>query len=481
MRQLPLSVLALVLLSCGVEQSTKAGYPSRVRQALSTDLVISEVYGGGGSASSAYRYDFIELFNRGSAPVSLNGKSLQYGSSTGTGSWVVTPLTTGMVQPGGYFLVRMGTPGPTSTPNLSMFDAEGTTLLSATAGKVALVSNTTPLSGACPTSANIIDLVGYGTAANCSEGMSTGNTSASSSVRRGGNGCFETDNNQADFTVGTPTPKTSSAATVNCANMPNDGGVVIMPGDGGCLVISSWPTADSSAGYQPANDIVGAELYSADTDAGFDILSLEAYFGFMPPLSIPANHTFTSGETYGSCEVCGVLSLQCDDTGTCAKEYFAVGGTANVTTATLDEGAGRFEGNMSNVRFVAWDFAADEALPSGECVVVSNATFSVAWDADAGMGGGAAGGGVAGGRAGGAGGGSAGGTASTGGGTASTGGGTSSFGGGTAGGARAGGTAGGGNLTTKKACGCSTGSEALLAQAIAGLLVLRITRRRRNR
>lgn len=173
-----------------------------------------------------------------------------------------------------------------------------------------------------------------------------------------------------------------------------------------------------------------------------------------------------------------MLSLQCDDTG-CAKEYFAVGGTANVTTATLDEGAGRFEGSMSNVRFVAWTLMADEALPSGECVVMSNATFSVAWDADAGMGGGAAGGGAAGGAA--AGGGRAGGTASAGGaggGTASTGGGTSSIGGGAAGGARAGGTAGGGNLTTKKACGCSTGSETMLAQAIAGLLVLRFTRRR---
>lgn len=479
MRQLSVPVLALVLLSCGVEQSSKAAYPSRVRQALSADLVISEVYGGGGSSSSAYRYDFIELFNRGSAPVSLSGKSLQYASSTGT-NWVVTTLT-GTVQPGKYFLVRMGSPGPSSTPNLSMFDDEGTTSLAATAGKVALVSNTTPLSGGCPTSANIIDLVGYGSGTNCSEGMSTGNTSASSSVRRGGNGCFETDNNQADFTVGTPTPKTASAAMVNCANMPNDGGVVIMPGDGGCLVISAWPTVDSSAGYQPANDIVGAQLFTADTDAGFDILSLETYFGFMPPLTIPTSHTFTPGETYGSCEVCGVLSLQCDDTGTCAKEYFAVGGTANVTTATLDEGAGRFEGIMSNVRFVAWDFAADEALPSAECVVLSNATFSVAWDADAGMGGGAAGGGAAGGGS--AAGGRAGGAAAggAGGGTASTGGGTSSMAGGAAGGARAGGTAGGGNLTTKKACGCSTGSEAMLAQAIAGLLVLRFTRRRRDR
>lgn len=178
MRQLSVPFLALVLLSCGVEQSSKAAYPSRVSQALSTDLVISEVYGGGGSASSAYRYDFIELFNRGSAPVSLSNKSVQYASETGT-NWVVTTLT-GTVQPGKYFLIRMGSAGPTSTPNLPASDDQGTTSLSATAGKVALVSNTTPLTGACPTSPNIIDLVGYGMNTNCSEGMSTNNTSASS-------------------------------------------------------------------------------------------------------------------------------------------------------------------------------------------------------------------------------------------------------------------------------------------------------------
>ena len=42
--------------------------------------------------------------------------------------------------------------------------------MSATAGKVALVSSTTALAGACPTGATIIDFVGYGTTANCFEG-----------------------------------------------------------------------------------------------------------------------------------------------------------------------------------------------------------------------------------------------------------------------------------------------------------------------
>ena len=38
---------------------------------VSQDIVISQVYGGGGNASATYTHDFIELFNRGTAPVNI--------------------------------------------------------------------------------------------------------------------------------------------------------------------------------------------------------------------------------------------------------------------------------------------------------------------------------------------------------------------------------------------------------------------------
>ena len=53
--------------------------------ALSPDIVISQVYGGGGNASATLRNDYIELFNRGAAAVNLAGWSVQYTSATGTG------------------------------------------------------------------------------------------------------------------------------------------------------------------------------------------------------------------------------------------------------------------------------------------------------------------------------------------------------------------------------------------------------------
>ena len=58
--------------------------------AVSPNVVISQVYGGGGNSGAPFTHDFIELFNRGSAPASLSGWSLQYASSTGTGSFGAT-------------------------------------------------------------------------------------------------------------------------------------------------------------------------------------------------------------------------------------------------------------------------------------------------------------------------------------------------------------------------------------------------------
>jgi hypothetical protein len=48
-------------------------------------VVISQVYGGGGatSGSPSYRQDYVELFNAGNTTVSLSDLSLQYGSATG--------------------------------------------------------------------------------------------------------------------------------------------------------------------------------------------------------------------------------------------------------------------------------------------------------------------------------------------------------------------------------------------------------------
>ncbi|MFU8827421.1 MAG: lamin tail domain-containing protein, partial [Brevefilum sp.] len=87
------------------------GVTPKPAQATPGSLVISQVYGGGGSTGSTFTHDFIEIFNAGGQPISLNGLSLQYASATGTGhfgasSTQLTVLPNVMLQPGQYFLVQ---------------------------------------------------------------------------------------------------------------------------------------------------------------------------------------------------------------------------------------------------------------------------------------------------------------------------------------------------------------------------------------
>src|SRR5580698_2612977 len=174
------------------------------------DVVISQLYGGGGNSGATFTNDFIELHNNTSAAVTLDGWSVQYSSATGTGNFQATPLT-GTLQPGGYYLVQeskgMGGSQALPTP-----DASGGLALSATAGKVILTKSPTALAcngGSNPCSAAqqalIVDLVGFG-GADFSETAPTPALTNTSAALRAGGGCTDKDNNSADFTVGAPNP-----------------------------------------------------------------------------------------------------------------------------------------------------------------------------------------------------------------------------------------------------------------------------------
>jgi hypothetical protein len=183
--------------------------PPPAEAIVSTSIVISQVYGGGGNSGAQYKNDFIELYNLGTTTVNLSGWSVQYASDTGS-SWQVTNLS-GSLAPGRYYLVQeaggangAALPAPSATDNIAM---------SATSGKVALVNNTTALTGTCPSGVSIIDFVGYGptsgiNAPNCFEGAgpapALSNTTAD--IRKNG-GNQDTDNNNLDFTAAAPFPR----------------------------------------------------------------------------------------------------------------------------------------------------------------------------------------------------------------------------------------------------------------------------------
>ncbi|WP_040405746.1 endonuclease/exonuclease/phosphatase family protein [Amycolatopsis nigrescens] len=181
--------------------------------APSADVVIAEVYGGGGNSGATLTSDFIELAS--SAAQALDGWSVQYlpGSAGPSSNWQVTPLT-GAVAPGGRYLVAEAK-GAGGTVALPAPDVTGSIAMSATAGTVALVTGTAALTcrtaADCAADSRIRDLVGYGSAT-VREGTATAATANATSAARPDT-LADTDDNAADFVVGAPTPTNSKGET----------------------------------------------------------------------------------------------------------------------------------------------------------------------------------------------------------------------------------------------------------------------------
>jgi predicted extracellular nuclease len=257
-------------------------------QAASPDVVISQVYGGGGNTDATYTNDFIELFNRGTTTVNLADWSVQYASAAGT-SWQVTTLS-GSLAPGQYYLVQEAA-GAGGTTGLPTPDATGGIAMSATAGKVAVVNSTTELSGSgCPFDATIVDFVGFGTTANCSETASAPAPSNTTADLRAANGCTETDNNSTDFATSAPNPRNTSASLNLC-------------GGGVSLSINDVSVTEGNSGTINAAFTVSLSAPAPAGGVAFDIATADVtattadndYVGQVPTRqSIPAgSQTYT--------------------------------------------------------------------------------------------------------------------------------------------------------------------------------------------
>jgi predicted extracellular nuclease len=193
-------------------------------------VVISQVWGSAGSPGAVYDRDYVELFNRGSSAVSLNGLSVQYQGASANGRYTVLgALPNISLQPGQRFLVGLASGAGASA--LPAPDLSNTTDI-ATAGKLVLATGTTglicahgPGSVKCDVSepARIVDMVGYGSNANDYEGSAPAPTpTATSAIQRLNNGATDTNQNGADFALGTPSPRNSGAMWT-----PTDGTPVI--------------------------------------------------------------------------------------------------------------------------------------------------------------------------------------------------------------------------------------------------------------
>lgn len=239
-----------------------------------SDVVISQVYGGGGNSGATYKNDFVELFNRSSNPVTIGGWSVQYNSATSTtGAWQVTQIPAGTVlQPGQYLLVQeaVGAGGSTVLPNP---DVTGTIAMSATAGKVALVGNTTALAVANPSGGAVKDVFGFGNTATAFEGTVGPGLSNTLAAFRGEYGCADTDNNAADFSTAAPAPRNRATAAHVC------GTPVVLPIVASCpanLPAALGNLTSAALSATDADGIVNRAIISSSPVAGISLQNFVA-------------------------------------------------------------------------------------------------------------------------------------------------------------------------------------------------------------
>ena len=298
-------------------------------------VVVSQVYGGGGNGGSTYRNDFVELFNRGATPVNVTGWSLQFTSAAATAAWNVTALS-GTIQPGAYYLIQQAA-GAGGTVNLPTPDAIGTAAMGATSGNVILLNTSTPLPIGCPAAGSgvVVDRVGYGATAICGETAPTLAPSNTTSVGRNANGCTDTDNNSSDFTVsaGTNTfvPRNSSSPLNPCGPV------------GTSLSINDVAVAEGNAGTTTFTFTVSLSAPAGAGGVSFDIATADG-------TATLADNDYVqralTGQTIaaGSSTYTFDVSVNGDLTNEPNETFFV--NVTNVTGATVADGQG--QGTINN-------------------------------------------------------------------------------------------------------------------------------------
>ena len=285
--------------------------------AISPNIVISQVYGGGGNAGATYTNDFIEVFNRGATTVDISTWSVQYAPATST-AWVRTNLS-GSLAPGQYFLVQEAAGAGGTTP-LPTPDAIGAIPMSSTSAKVALVTNQTTLPAvACPV-AGIQDLVGYGTA-NCFEGAAAPVLTNTTADIRANGGCTDTDANNADFTASAPTPRNTSSPVSPCTGL-SVGNVTAKEGN------ADTTSFDFSVSLSEPAGPGGVSFDIATADGSAEMTDNDYVANPLPTQTIPEGNT----EYTFSVTVNGDVTVEPDET-------FFVNAT-NVTGAPVRDGQG---------------------------------------------------------------------------------------------------------------------------------------------
>jgi hypothetical protein len=215
------AVLALCLL--------KGPAPAARAQTLSgsPNLVISQVYTRGGEEGAAYQNDFVEIFNRGNAPVDMNNWALHLAFNTGIAptTWYIKFFSPAgiVVQPGRYVLIKLaggasGAPLPSPDFNFDFTFGSFTPNLSPS-GTVGLLMPDASFRG-CPTlsTTGVVDYVGFGAGSTCYEGVdgAAPESTLTEAVLRDSGGCSDNNSSRLDFHLAAAAPRNRSTAPAPC-------------------------------------------------------------------------------------------------------------------------------------------------------------------------------------------------------------------------------------------------------------------------
>jgi hypothetical protein len=233
-------IVSRVAVKAGLSSSDKTDDASLsaaapAQPAAAGDIVFSQLYSGGGNPGSTFQNNYMELFNRTSNTVNISGWRFYLANATGPFNQSISFASSqGINIPSAHnLLIQLGpvSPNGAPVPNPDIIVPGDTIIIPglppitppnlSPSGKVFMTSADTDLIGStCPLpNSQIVDFVGYGSTANCSEGAGPAPTITSFTADfRKGTGCTDTDNNAADFLTGPPNPRNRFSVANNCTS-----------------------------------------------------------------------------------------------------------------------------------------------------------------------------------------------------------------------------------------------------------------------
>lgn len=299
-------------------------------QASTEGVVISQLYTyGGEELTSVYTYDYIELFNAGSAAVTLTGWSLQIAIDDGAFNEVLQiNLPAATLQVGQYYLVQLAG-GNNTVQDLPTPDLITTSTLHGPRGKVALMRTQDALPGEDPTTENLVDFIGYGgTIYYEGEQGAAPAPAVDTALLRANSGCTDTEDNAADITSGTPAPRNATTALNPCTD------------------VDMSPTVDSTT---PADDATGVPVDAVLTVTFSEIVTVNGAW-FSITCAAGGAQTGTASGSGASYTITPDANLPDDDTCTVTLDAASISDT---------------DGNTMSADYV-WSFSTGASVNPGD-------------------------------------------------------------------------------------------------------------------